>query len=136
MDDVTSKRLQTIIELMSYLQQNIGKILIFYIEVVGLFNRIDKFKIGMDLKKLLIARLSAILTEFFLLNEGPNEYAEVDKYIFEFKIFVIKNSELTIAEPSLLSHLKSFYNMINLIREKYKDSSLQLDPFKAYKPNF
>lgn len=133
-DSETSKRLQSINVLMTYLQRNIGNILTLYLEVVAMFNRIDKFNIEINLKKLLTARLNAILTEFDLINEGPNEYAEVANYLFEFKLFAIKNSSLTTKNASVLSNLRVFYSIMKPIREKYKDSSLQMDPYKAYKP--
>jgi hypothetical protein len=135
-DNQTMQELRYIINLMSFLNDQLGKLLIYYTDVTDIYGRIDSFKLSRDLKKLLIARLNATMTEYFLLFEPQNEYIELAKYFTNFYFYQSKGNTLIKKGVGVHVEVRVFYNIIKKIRDSYEDPNIQYDRFKAHKPKF
>jgi hypothetical protein len=119
---------------MSFLRDNFQKIFIFYIEALQIYERIDQIKLEEDLKKLLVARLDANMTEYFLLFNAQNEFESIYHFLLNFTFFKLDGRTLTKIDPGLILGFTPVYENIKKISEKYKDVSIKFDSLKAYRP--
>jgi hypothetical protein len=137
--DITNETeydLYTIKQNMKYFKENFEKIFQFYFDVMKLYTRIDNFNFNTTLKKLLVARLNAVLTEHFFLYEPPTDYVKMTEFIKEFKFIVTDINMMKKTNNGLTKDLTSHHNILLKIRERYADENIQFDAYKLYKPKY